>query len=431
MPKRAANGTGCVFQPTYTDKGVLKTSSTWWMKLPDGTKAKCEGATNEREARVLLQRRMGQTALGIAPKVGEKHLRYGELRELLLLDMQVAKLRSLRTLSDGSLSIQGLTKLDEYFQWSLNNPGDKIADYDPARWESAFILARRKEGVSDGTIINSAKLLRKMFSIAVRKNRLTVAPQVAAPKAPPAKKHVLYKEQFDLLIGPNGVPKEFIPVMTFLFYQGTRITEALKIRWRQIDLGAAVYRPNPKENKTGDSEQKILHRAVVAALGSPGDGDAFVFQSVLSEGKNLGKKIEGVFRNAMRRFKIGQPMWQCGQCKATKKDHAPTSPDSPGIECSYCKGVPMTYQYVGPSPHSLRASCVVFYLESGMNETETMKITGHTDIEVFRGYARLPEEGLKRSMDAAEEMREQRMRALKKASKRVRPVGKQRKAVMA
>jgi hypothetical protein len=113
-------------------------------------------------------------------------------------------------------------------------------------------------------------------------------------------------------------------------------------------------------------------------------------------------------------------MWQCGQCKATKKDHAPTSPDSPGIECSHCKGVPMWYQYVGPSPHSLRASCVVFYLESGMSETETMKITGHNDIEVFRGYARLPESGLKRSMDAAEEMRDQRMRALTKASKRVR-----------
>jgi integrase len=421
MAKRAANGTGCVFQPTYTDRGVLKTSSTWWMKLPDGTKAKCEGATNEREARVCLQKRMGQTALGIAPKAGEKHVRYGDLRELTLLSMQVGKLKSLRTLSDGSLSVQGLAKLDEYFNWSTENPGDRVAEFDPAKWESGFILARRQEGVSDATIINSAKLLRKMFSIGVKKGRMTIAPEVPAPKAPPAKEHVLYKEQFDQLVQPSlGVAKQFIPLVTFLFYQGTRLTEALNMKWKQIDFDAAVYHPNPNFNKTNDSEQKVLHKAVVDALGEAGDDDEYVFESVRSEGKNVSKKIEGEFRSVMLRFKFGEPMWQCGQCKATKKGAAPASADSPAIECSHCKGVPMQYKYVGPSPHSLRASCVVFYLESGMTETEVMKITGHSDIDVFRGYARLPEAGIKRSMDAAEEMRAQRLKEMTRANKRPR-----------
>jgi integrase len=419
MPKRAANGSGCVYQPSYIYKGELKYSNTWWMKLPDGTKAKCEGATNEREARVCLQKRMGQTALGIAPKAGEKHVRYGDLRELMLLSMQVDKLK-LRTLSDGSLSIQGLTKLDEYFHWSTENPGDRIADFDAAEWESNFILARRREGVSDATILNSAKLLRKMFSVGVKKGRLTTAPEVPAPQPPPAKEHVLYKEQFDQLIGKSGVPKEFVPLMTFLFYQGTRITEALKMRWKQIDFGAAVYHPNPLENKTGDSKQKVLHKAVIAALGDAGDDDAYVFENVRSSGENLAKRVEGVFRNAMLDFKFGEPMWQCGQCKATKKSAAPASANSPAVECSHCKGVPMQYKYVGPSPHSLRASCVVFYLESGMTETEIMKVTGHSDVDVFRGYARLPEAGIKRSMDAAEEMRAQRLRDMTKANKRVR-----------
>ncbi len=165
MAKRAANGTGCVFQPTYTDKGILKTSSTWWMKLPDGTKEKCEGATNEREARTCLQKRMGQVAMGTAPKAGERYLCYGDLRELTLRSMQVNKLRSLEQLSNGDLSAKGLTKLDEFFNWTKDNPvGDKIANFDSARWESEFVLARRQEGVSDGTIRNSAKMLRKMFS---------------------------------------------------------------------------------------------------------------------------------------------------------------------------------------------------------------------------------------------------------------------------
>jgi len=55
VAKRAANGAGCIFRPTYTDrKGVLKTANTWWYKLPDGTKGKCEGATTEEEANVFL-----------------------------------------------------------------------------------------------------------------------------------------------------------------------------------------------------------------------------------------------------------------------------------------------------------------------------------------------------------------------------------------
>ena len=418
MAKRAANGTGCVFQPTYTDKGVLKTSSTWWMKLPDGTKEKCEGATNDREARVCLQKRLGMVAMGTAPKAGEKHLSYGEIRELMLLDMQVKKLRSLERLANGDLSTKGLTKLDEYFHWSKATAGDRIGDFDAADWESNFILARRLEGVSDATILNSAKLLRKMFSVAVNKGRMSVAPKVAAPKPPDPKEHVLYKEQFDKLLCYTS--KKFVPILTFLFYQGTRTAEALNLKWEQIDLDACVYHPNPKFNKTSDSDQKTLHEVVIETLGEAGKDDDYVFQVVRAEGKNVRKRVEKMFRPLMLSLKFGEPMWECAQCKSTKKGPKPAA-DSPAIECPNCKDVPMQYKYVGPSPHSLRASCVVFYLESGMSETEVMKITGHSDIEVFRGYARLSNENLRQSMNAAGTMREQRMKALKQAGKRRKP----------
>src|SRR6266851_3283090 len=328
MPKRAANGTGCVFQPTYTDKGVLKTSSTWWMKLPDGTKEKCVGATNEREARTCLQKRLGLSALGLAPKAGEKSLCYGELRELILLDMQVKKLKSLDQLANGDLTIKGLTKLDEYFGWTKENPvGMKINDYDSTDWDSNFILARRQEGVSDGTIINSAKLLRKMFKVAVSKERMTVTPRVAMPKAPEPKEHVLYKEQFDQFVAT--VNKRFIPLLTFLFYQGTRVTEALNLKWKQIDLDSFVYHPNPRFNKTNDKEQKTLHQVVIDILGNEGDDETYVFESVRAEGKNVAKRLEKEFRARMLSLGFGTPMWECAQCKGTKRGAAPASKDSP------------------------------------------------------------------------------------------------------
>jgi integrase len=355
--------------------------------------------------------------MGTAPKAGEKHLCYGDLRALTLLSMEVDKLKSLERLSNGDMTVKGLTKLDEYFGWTKDHSGGKVIDFDPADWDSNFILARRQEGVSDATIINSGKLLRKMFSIAVEKGRLLVAPKFSMPTAPNAKEHVLYKEQFDKLL--TSVNKKFIPLLTFLFYQGTRTAEALNLKWGQFDFDAFVYHPNPKFNKTNDTEQKTLHQAVIEVLGNAGDDDAYVFQSVRAEGKNVRKRVEKMFRAAMLDLKFGEPMWECAQCKGTKKGLVPKA-DSPAIECPNCRNVPMQFKYVGPSPHSLRASCVVFYLESGMSETEVMKITGHSDIEVFRGYARLSDENLRQSMNAAEEMREKRMKSLKQASKRGR-----------
>ena len=424
MAKRAARGTGCVFQPTYTDKGVLRTSSTWWFKLPNGTKGKCDGAHSEHEARVYLSRMLGKMDDGTAPAPKEKSLTYGTLRELFLLEKQVKKNKSLRSKSNGDLYVSGLSALDQYFGWTRENPtGDRIASFNPIRWESEFILARRQEGVSDSTILHSAKILRNMFRIAVDKKLMASAPKVSAPKAADAREHVLYKEQFDRLLDPKlGVAKEFIRLFTFLFYQGTRASEALNLRWRQIHLDAAVYHPNPKFNKTGDKDQKTLHHAAVEALGEPGNDDMYVFEAARAEGESVIRGAYEEFQDAMLRFKFGGYMWECAQCKNTKAGTRPDK-DAPAEECDHCKGIPMQYKFVGPSLHSLRASCVVFYLESGMTETEVQKITGHDDVSVFRGYARLSDDNLKRSMDAAEEMREKRMRELERAAKRNRKIG--------
>lgn len=60
----------------------------------------------------------------------------------------------------------------------------------------------------------------------------------------------------------------------------------------------------------------------------------------------------------------------------------------------------MQWSYCGPSPHSLRASCAVYYLEKGMSETEVMRVTGHSDMKVFRGYARIKNENIAAKMGA-------------------------------
>lgn len=416
--KRAANGAGCVFQPTYTDKGKLKTSSTWWYKLPNGDKGKCEGATNETQAREFLLRQLGQHHAGLRPTPSEKSLRYGDLREDLLRYFRTNKLKSLETLADGRESVKGLTKLDEFFGFTDDNPGMKMSEFNSKIWEEGFIAARRAEGVSDATIVNSAKLLRQMFSLAVTNKRINAKPQIACPTPPDPRVTVLFKEQFDQLFGQSGMDKKYHRLLTWLFYQGTRIGEALDILWKQIDLDGAVYRPNPRRNKTGDDTPKVLHEEVIAALDGD-NGSEYVFADARSEGNHNAKKFEKEFRAAMLRLGFGKFAWVCGQCREVKNGKKPEG-DDPAILCPECKDIPMQWHYVGPTPHSLRASCVVFYLESGMSETAVMKVTGHSDIEVFRGYARLPQTGLKNQIDAAGEMRKKSLAEIERAGKRRR-----------
>src|SRR5437762_5407634 len=181
--KRGQYGRGRVYQPTYkTPDGVEKKVSHWYIqfydqqgfqhrdpaKWPNGDYAK-----NESEARKILAIAMGKAQQGQAPPPGEKSLRYGDIRSDLIHDYRVRKLKSLEFLSDGTETIKGLTKLDEFFGYrGEGEKGLPVSAINKRGWEDNFILARRREGVSDATIANSAKLLRQMLNLAHENGRI-------------------------------------------------------------------------------------------------------------------------------------------------------------------------------------------------------------------------------------------------------------------
>jgi len=72
----------------------------------------------------------------------------------------------------------------------------------------------------------------------------------------------------------------------------------------------------------------------------------------------------------------------------------------------------MSYHYVGATPHALRASCVVYYRESGLSDAEIMAITGHTTTKSFQGYSRTSVENVKARMDVAEQTRRRAQKSL-------------------
>jgi len=434
--KRGQYGNGSVFQPKHPGELEAPADRNWYVTWydKDGVKQRAtkredgEKFTTKREAQEYLKLRLADAVRGIAPPAS-KSLHYADLRELILKHHRQRSSKSLITLSNGEESLKGLTELDVYGGIRKKNPdgtyeltgtkGRKLSNITNDNWFEDFVVRRYEEGVGNKVIAASAKILRQGLRMAKMSD---VAETIFEPSASP-REDCLYIEDFRRLVGENGpayIDQEFHPILKFLFYQGTRITEALGITWNQIDFETGEYRPHKTSNKTGDTAAKPLNPTEILPMlrkmkGNDNDTD-LVFRAVRSNGENPAKRIEKAFRKAMLEMHpvsgLGKnrgpagPAWNCSQCQTIDRTlPAPKEGDKFGHVCTnkqsnICQKyrVPMQWSYCGPSIHSLRASCAVYYLEKGMNETETMRVTGHSDLKVFRGYARLKAENIAAKM---------------------------------
>lgn len=446
MTKRGKYGNGSVYQPKHTGETVAPSDRNWYVAYYDknGVKHRAtkreDGSpfVTEREAREYLKLKVADAIRGIAP-VGGKSLRYADLRELIFKHHRKHSTKSLIALSNGEESLKGLTELDVYGGYRDKNPdgtytltgtpGRKVSTITGDDWFEDFVARRYREGVGNKVIAASAKILRHALRLAKLES---LAADIFEPSAAP-REDCLYIEDFHKLIGEDGpayIGEEFHPLLKFLFYQGTRIKETLGITWNQIDFIAGEYYPHRTANKTGNTDPKTLDPEIIIPMLRQMKGNAkesdYVFQAVRSGGRNQAKRTEKAFRKAMLELKpisgFGRnkgpagPAWNCAQCQtidrtipAPKKDekfaHVCTNRES--TVCQKYR-VPMAWSYCGPSIHSLRASCVVHYLESGMNETKIMRITGHSNFKVFRGYARTKSENIAKEMRAANSKKNKR-----------------------
>jgi integrase len=435
--KRGQYGNGSVFQPKHPGELEAPSDRNWYVTWydKDGVKQRATKRedgnrfTTKREALEYLKLRLAEAVRGIEAPASTKSLHYADLRELVLKHHRQRSSKSLITLSNGEESLKGLTELDVYGGFRKKNEdgtyeltgtkGRKLSNITNDNWFEDFVVRRYEEGVGNKVIAASAKILRQGLRMAKMSD---VAETIFEPSASP-REDCLYIEDFRRLVGENGhayIDQEFHPILKFLFYQGTRITEALGISWNQIDFETGEYRPHKTSNKTGDTAAKPLNPTQILPMlrkmkGSDKDTD-LVFRAVRSNGDNPAKRIEKAFRKAMLEMHpvsgLGKnrgpagPAWNCSQCQTIDRTlPAPKDGDKFGHVCTnkqstICQKyrVPMQWSYCGPSIHSLRASCAVYYLEKGLNETETMRVTGHSDLKVFRGYARLKAENIAAKM---------------------------------
>lgn len=327
--------------------------------------------TVKQEALAMLRKLMGNSDNGQAPV--SKKLRYADLRQMLI-DSYVAKgNKSLKAKADGQESIAGLTALDEFCGYKTEMVDGKLTITDKGLSVTAlgtdaakrFVRQRRDEGVGNAAINRSLSCLRRMLNLAKRDKKIHDVPYIEFQKEPPARKGFVEQQQFDALI--KLLPTHLRPVVTFLYYDGVRLEEALQLEWTQVNLKTRLIRLEPEDTKTDEARILPLPSALVDMLKGVTPKTGLVF-----DGTNFRKE------------------WM----KACAAAGLGTI-----IEV---EGKPYDPRYEGLTRHDLRRSAVRNLVNAGVPERIAMQITGHKTRAVFDRYHIVSSNDVTNAMAAVE-----------------------------
>ena len=120
-----------------------------------------------------------------------------------------------------------------------------------------------------------------MLNIAHEDGKLRTVPKIRLLKAGDARKGFLEREKFESLLA--NLPPNLKPLVTFLYYCGVRLGEALQISWEQVDLDAALIRLESHQTKTAEGRTIPLPDVLVGMLKLQGRG------GIVFDGTNLRK----------------------------------------------------------------------------------------------------------------------------------------------
>ena len=189
-------------------------------------------------------------------------------------------------------------------------------------------------------------------------------PIVKLLKEPPARKGFLPREKFDALL--THTPADLKPLVTFLYYCGVRLGEALEITWDEVDLNAATIRLEEDQTKSGEARIVPLPDVLIKMLDAAEPKTGTVFS-----GTNLRKEWHKA----------------CVAAGLGTLTEVEGKPDP---------------RYTGLIIHDLRRSAIRNLMKSGTSERVAMQISGHKTRWVFDRYHIVDESDVKQAMARVE-----------------------------
>ena len=229
---------------------VWKRGNVYWIKYRRNGRSYYESAhlrvsdENRKAAARLLKEREGDIAKGvpITSKVGQ--LRWEEAIADLINHHKMNK--------------RDTKKLEARIANHLTPVFRKRRLSDIATSDlTAYAVKRQAEKASNGTINRELALVRRAYTLARRAGKLLHVPHVPMLKEANPRSGFFDDDQVATVIG--HLPTHLKPVVRFGYITGWRVSEVLKLEWRQVDMKAGEVRLDPGTTKNREGRVS-LHR---------------------------------------------------------------------------------------------------------------------------------------------------------------------------
>jgi integrase len=271
--------------------------------------------------------------------------------KILSTDYTNEERASLKTLSDGTVKVNGIEHVDKFFA------GWPVVDISRDAVQT-FIESRKKYGASPATINRNTSLLHRMLKLLSLNNEYLRVPEFQKLHEPKPRQGFCEPEDFRKLFDALGNTETPNPALLqsfvlFLYSTGCRTGEAKSLRWDQVNLNERVIRVENEQTKNDEPRVIPLAPDVLERLA----------------------KVPKVSRTGLL-FPVRdyRKAWMSACVKAglgtlTKSPRNGNYGD-----------------YDGLTPHDMRRSAVRNLRKAGVAEGVAMKVSGHKKREVFERY---------------------------------------------
>jgi integrase len=347
VPRRAKRprGTGSIFKmgkyfylAYYLPNGFQKTESS--------------RSTLKTVAQEMLRDRLEKIRQGLFCETPPRKVTFETLADDVVNDYRINRRRSIKDV-EGRLR----NHLRPFF-------GHHLAAGITTDLLKEYILLRRSEGATDGSIQQETVLLNRMFNLAYRATKVARVPYIPVPRSDNVRKGFIEQDGYARLLA--ALPDYLRPPVTMAYQTGMRRGEILSLQWDNVDLLNRQVTLNPGETKNGKGRILPLGQELLDVLKS----QLHLRNSLFPECPLVFFRIINTKENPVPRWlPIGdfRKVWETACAKS-------------GL--------------AGRIFHDLRRSAVRNLVRAGVQERVAMRISGHKTRSVFDRYNIVSEQDL-------------------------------------
>jgi integrase len=305
-------------------------SSNYWIQysVRGVTHRESSGSIRVSDANQLLTKRLADANAGKPVGTVVERTTLGDLTEMIKNEYEINKRASRKRLG------HALDHITEFF-----TAAQKARDFTTDR-SVAYTKHRQEQGAANATINRELAALKRMFSLAVRADKVVRKPYIAMLEENNARQGFIEHAEFVAL--RNALPLHLRDPITFLYLSGWRVSEMKSLEWCDVDSDRTVVRLSPAKSK--NKEGRVLP---------------------------LTGELAGVFARAQATRRIDCPL----------VFHAVGS-DFRGAWTAACTKVGLGKLLV----HDLRRSAIRNLVRAGVPDAMAMSLSGHKTRSIFNRY---------------------------------------------